>query len=293
MMKKHPGSRLSRKVWAVALCALLASTLDISIAQAASPSLQKMEYDVYAGGFHVVSADLTVDLTKKASYYLNLSAYTHGLLAKLAPWKGSFETRGWYDANKKAAQPEEHKSTATWRGELDIDTYRYGKDGSFKEYRVKEHDKAEDVRQPEEALTKDTIDVLTATLAAMQSVADKGACASEDEIFDGKRRYKIMFKDVKQDMLEKTRYNVYAGPAMECIVEVKQLAGKVREKPRGWLSIQEQGRERGTMPTIWFAALEPGQPAIPVKIRVKTAHGTMFMHLTRYENADKTLIARE
>jgi hypothetical protein len=275
------------------LCALLANTLDISVALAASSGLQKMEYDVYAGGFHVVKADLTIDLAKKDRYYLNLGARTRGLLAKLAPWNGIFETGGWYDPKKQSAKPQEHKSVADWRGEVDTDIYRYGKDGSFKEYRVKEHGKSEEVKNPDPALTKNTIDVLTATLAAMQSVSKKGFCASEDEIFDGKRRYKIMFKDVRQEVLEKNRYNVYAGPATECIVEVKQLAGKVREKPRGWLSIQEQGRERGTMPTVWFATLEEGQPAIPVKIRVKTAHGTMFMHLTRYQNADKTLVAQE
>ena len=248
-----------------------------------------MNYDIYAGGFHVVSADLNVDLSKKNSYYLNLGAYTHGMLAKLVPWKGTFETKGWYDPKTKSAQPEEHKSTATWRGELDVDTYTYGKDGSFKQYRVKEHDKMEEVRSPDAGLTNDTTDVLSATLAAMQSVATKGACNSFDEIFDGKRRYKIMFKDAKQATIEKSGLNVYAGPATECTVEVQQLAGKVREKPRGWMSIQEQGRAKGTMPTIWFAGLEDGQPAIPVKIRVKTDHGTMFMHLTRYENADKTV----
>ena len=272
---------------------MLAIIISASPSYAAEKGLQKMEYAVYAGGFNVVTADLTVDLSKKDSYYLNLGAYTHGMLAKLAPWKGTFKTKGWYNPSAGTARPEEHKSTATWRGELDIDTYTYGKDGSFKQYRVKEHDKAEQVRSPDEALTKDTIDVLTATLAAMQSVSKSGICSTSKEIFDGKRRYQIIFQDMKKVSMLPSGLNLYSGPATECIIEVKQLAGKVREKPRGWMSIQEQGRERGTMPTIWFANLEDGQPAIPVKIRVNTAHGTMFMHLTRYENAVKTVSVKK
>lgn len=55
------------------------------------------------------------------------------------------------------------------------------------------------------------------------------------------------------------------------------------------MSIQEQGRERSTMPTIWFAKMAEGEPAVPVKIRVKTEYGALIMHLTHYKGAGKTL----
>ena len=67
---------------------------------------QEMHYDVYAGGFHVVSSELKVDLAKGSRYLLRLGAYTHGMLGKLAPWKGVFETTGWYDSKKALPQPE-------------------------------------------------------------------------------------------------------------------------------------------------------------------------------------------
>jgi hypothetical protein len=43
------------------------------------------------------------------------------------------------------------------------------------------------------------------------------------------------------------------------------------------------------MPTIWLAQMAPGEPAVPVKIRVKTEYGTLFMHLTGYKGAGKSL----
>jgi hypothetical protein len=59
--------------------------------------------------------------------------------------------------------------------------------------------------------------------------------------------------------------------------------GKWYQKPRGWLSIQEQGRQKGSLPTVWMAKVNKTGPALPVKIRVVTDYGTLFMHLTKIE----------
>ena len=98
-----------------------------------------------------------------------------------------------------------------------------------------------------------------------------------------------MFKEKGTVELKASRWNVYEGSAIECTAEVQPIAGKWHEKPRGWMSIQEQGRERGTIPTVWFAKITEGQPAVPVKVRVKTSYGTLFMHMTKYETAGNML----
>ncbi len=97
---------------------------------------QRMRYDVYAGGIHAVEASLDVDLAAKDRYMLRLGAHTRGFLAKLAPWKGVFETQGWYDAKNDAPQPEIHFSDTTWKDENELTEFLYNKNGSFKEYRV-------------------------------------------------------------------------------------------------------------------------------------------------------------
>lgn len=259
----------------------------------ASPSFaadekQVMEYDVYAGGFHVVSADLTVDLTNKTNYMLRLAAYTHGVLARLAPWSGSFQSEGWYDQAKSFPQPRIHYSETNWKKENELTEFLYNRDGTFKEYRLTNNKEKGPQERPAE-LTQNTTDVLSATLKVMNRIAAGGACEGSDDIFDGKRRFKLIYANSRDVTLEKTRHNVYSGPATECNIEVKPVAGKWREKPRGWLSIQEQGRQKGTMPTIWFAQMAEGEPAVPVRIRVKTDYGTLFMHLTGYTGAGETL----
>lgn len=248
-----------------------------------------MKYKVYGGGLPVVSADLIVDTSRKPRYFLQLSAYTHGMLAKLAPWKGTFETKGWYDAKQGVGQPELHASKAQWRDELETKEYRYNKNGSFKEYRVTDDKNDGRVKDVDPALTQGTTDALSATLEVMNTITRTGKCEGAEDVFDGSRRFKQIFTDKGEVELKGNALNLYTGKARECTVEIKPIAGKWHAKPRGWMSIQEQGRAKGTMPTIWFATLAEGQPAVPVKIRVKTGYGTLFMHLTHYKGGEKTL----
>lgn len=258
-----------------------------------SGNLQKMQYDVYAGGFHVVEAHLDSDLKKPGRYYLELGAKTRGFLGDIAPWHGVFKTDGWHDAQAGSARPEVHQSITTWRDEEEIKTYKYGKDGVFKEYTIKDPENDGSPRPVSPELTQGTTDALSATFHVMEKIAANGSCTGSDEVFDGKRRYTMIFKEVKRVELTANEYNVYAGPAVECTVEVKPGAGKWHEKPRGWMSIQEQGRERGTMPTVWFASLQEGGPAVPVKVRVKTDYGALLMHLTGYDNGVKHLAMKQ
>ncbi len=259
-----------------------------SASSAPSKARQEMTYDVYAGGFHVVSAGLVVDLAGKNDYLLRLSAATHGIFAKLAPWHGVFQTEGWYSRAKEQPSPRIHFSDTTWRSEKELTEFLYNKDGSFKEYRVT-NEKEKGKKERDDALTQQTTDVLSSTLKVMTAIAKGGKCEGSDEIFDGDRRYALVFGGSKKVEVPESRLNVYRGAATECSVEVKPIAGKWHEKPRGWMSIQEQGRSRGTMPTVWFARMAPGEPAIPVRIRVKTDYGTLFMQLTGYQGAGQSV----
>lgn len=255
-------------------------------ATALGKNQQKMVYEVYAGGINAVTAEMDVAYDAKNRYRLSLEARTKGFLARLAPWSGIFETKGWRHTDGTDT-PELHRSSAIWKDEEEIKEYNYGKDGSFKSLRVieKGQDKTEKV---DAELTQGTTDALTATLEVMQAVAKGGGCEGSSEVFDGDRRYELVFVHEAEEVLEDTRYNVYSGPAVRCIVEVRPISGKWHTKPRGWLSIQEQGRERGMLPTVWLAKIDQnGGPAVPVKVRVKTEYGTLFSHLIAYQNGEK------
>ncbi len=251
---------------------------------------QSVQYHVYAGGIHALEANLNLSFSDDARYSSVLTAKTYGLLGRLAPWDGIFESHGWAGTINR---PEMHQSTATWRGSEETKTYRYNKDTSFDGLKIIDDGKKKKVKAVDSKLTNGTTDILTSTLNTMQMVAAQNKCDGTDEVFDGKRRYKIHFKQKSEVILEASKWNVYSGPAVQCTVEVEPVAGAWHKKPRGWLSIQEQGRERGKIPTVWFAKVAEGKPAIPVKVMVKTSYGTLFMHMTSYDDGTKALTLKK
>jgi len=87
----------------------------------------------------------------------------------------------------------------------------------------------------------------------MENYGKTGKCEGTSLVFDGKRSFEQKFVHEENVELTASKYNIYEGPAAKCTVEVVPKKGKWHSKPRGWLSIQEQGREKGTMPTVWLA----------------------------------------
>jgi hypothetical protein len=250
-------------------------------ASVAKDKLQTMVYSVYAGGINAVQARLSVDIEKASRYKMMLSAKTRGFLAKLAPWRGSFETEGWKTG--EMLRPEIHRSTSTWRDETEIKEYVYNKDGEFVDLKITEEGKDKSPDKIEKDLTSNTTDALTATLLVMQGIREKSSCDGSSEVFDGKRRFLLKFRNQGKTTLKASRYNLYGGPALLCEVEIEPKGGEWHSRPRGWLSIQEQGRKKGFLPKIWLANVSEESPAVPVKVMVKTDYGALMAHLTGYE----------
>lgn len=240
-------------------------------------------YDVYASGFHALDATLTITRQDNRAYIVDLTSATHGLLGSLAPWEGRFTTHGWKSKDGQF-HPREHITSSTWKKETEIKSYTYDKNGNFKGLKVEEGGKDKTPDDLDLSLTIGTKDILSATLGMMENLKTTKTCASKDLIFDGDRNFYLLFSGSTTENMSKTKYNIFDGTAITCTVEVKPEKGKWRKKPRGWLSIQEQGRQLGALPKVWFGEAGGAKaPFIPVKIQVKTDYGVLFMHLTSYK----------
>lgn len=241
-----------------------------------SAQTREFTYQVYAGGLHVIEAKLNFDIQNN-NYDVMLNAHTRGWLSSLVPWNGTFKTNG--AANENVFVPKKHASSSSWRGEVEIKTFDY-KDNNLTSLTIQEIPNPAENIEIDQALTNNTTDLLSATLGIMKSIVKDGNCNGKSDIYDGKRRFELKFEDKGESELRKSRYNIFSGPARYCIVEIDPKGGRWHEKPRGWLSIQEQGRQKGALPAVWMAQVEGFAYAVPVKIRVKTDYGTLLMHLT-------------
>ena len=237
---------------------------------------------MYAGGLNVVAVEGSFN-TKPKSYVLGLKANTQGLLGKLAPWKGILETTG-RTTKADPFVPNEHFFSSWWRGDEERTTFVYGKSGEFKSLSIIEDgkDKAtEDNLDPK--LSTGTKDMLSALGVMLDHYRKTGSCEKSIPSFDGKRRFDIAFRDQGDAEVKKNRYSTFSGTARKCTVEIIPRGGKWREKPRGWMSIQEQNKKGGKLPTLWLAEPQAGIPAIPVRMQLHTGYGAIFMHLVGIE----------
>lgn len=250
-----------------------------------APRGETLTYAVYAGGLHVVEAQIDLSDPAKDRYHIALSAWTRGFLGSLVPWNGTFATDGW--RVKGTETPEIYKSSSVWQKKDEVKKFTYSKNGKFTGFTKSEDGKDTTPKDFDKKLADGTTDSLTATLLVMDKVGADGKCEGASDVFDGSRRFKLQFHDEGPEDLMKTSYNVYTGPAERCTVEVVPAGGRWHQKPRGWLSIQEQGRQKGSLPTVWLAKINKTGPALPVKIRVVTDYGTLFMHLAKYEGRQK------
>ena len=238
----------------------------------------QLSYDVYAGGIHALDAELSIAYSPK-EYNIYLTAGTQGFLKKVANWSGAYKSDG--KQNNDSVYPVHHTAASTWKKKTETKTFTYDGKGSFISYKVSEAGQDTTPQDLDKTLSKDTTDLLSSTFHLMSRLPDTKKCDGNDLIFDGDRNFRLKFENTKTEMLKKTDYNIYAGESILCEVEVKPESGKWRKKPRGWLSIQEQGRNKGALPTVWFGKVAgPDGIYAPIKIRVKTDYGTLFMHLT-------------
>jgi hypothetical protein len=236
-------------------------------------------YHVYAGGVRVIEAPLTLRL-EGGRYQLDLSAATQGFLGRLVPWRGTFSSQGVRRGD--ALSVRTHRSTSTWRGEEDWAKYEYNAAGHLRSL-VLHKDGREEKPPIDPKLTHGTADILTATMRMLLAMPKTGLCQGQSDVFDSRRRFGLIYTPLGADELKKSRYTFYQGPTVTCTVEVVPKGGAWHKKPRGWLSIQEQGRKAGSLPTLWVAKVDPSLPPLPVKIRIKTDYGTLFMHLASVE----------
>lgn len=236
---------------------------------------ETLVYKVYAGGVNVIDAPLTLTLSKSA-YTADLTAKTRGFLGTLVPWQGTFATKGTHSKNKLVVKT--HRSTSTWKGEEDSASYVFDANGNLTHLKLRKDGKDETPKL-DPPLTHGVTDILSAALMAFMHADGGKECIGASDIFDSKRRFTLDFKPVGRETLKESRYTFYKGESVKCTAEVIPKGGAWHKKPRGWLSIQEQGRSAGMMPTLWVAKVAPNLPPMPIKIRIKTDYGTLFMHL--------------
>jgi hypothetical protein len=109
------------------------------------------------------------------------------------------------------------------------------------------------------AETAHTIDTLSALALLIREVGQSGTCSGSVTTFDGRRLAQQTAHQSGDEVLPQTDRSIFAGKALRCDFEGRQLGGFVRNEDEDDLRKPRHG-------TAWLADMVPGAPPVPVKV---------------------------
>lgn len=236
-------------------------------------------YGAYAGGFHVLTSQLDFDLAP-SRYSLVMNTKPYGVIGYLLPWGGEYKTSGIVQKGKYI--PVTHNKISRWRDDHDQSSfvYRNGVLQSVKSVEVEGGKTVRQDRMPDPSFHKNSVDILTSAVEMLSRVGSGKTCDGKTTVFDGRRRFELLFESKGIEKLKASNLNMFSGDAEICEVEMKPLLG-YSGKPRGYYKIQEEARAMGQLPRVWLGRLWPNGPMLPVKLLVKSDMGAVFLHAQR------------
>jgi hypothetical protein len=127
-----------------------------------------------------------------------------------------------------------------------------------------------------EATRRNTTDALSAIAYLVHTVASTGKCDGETTTFDGRRVSKIVAHTVGTENLPVESRSSFAGPALRCDIDGRQIAGFPTDAGPDDMVRKPQHS------TVWLASVQPGLPAVPVLMSFEVRYmGHMTVYLTQ------------
>lgn len=248
-------------------------TPSLQTAPAASAPLE-LHYEVYWSLLRLVTI-ASRSRVGDGAYDLWSEMESVGLLGTLFPWTYRSEVHGRIDGEKLS--PDTFSSHSELRDKRQQVILRYGPNGPevdeatpFEASALGEEYTRDEV-PPE--MRPGTIDPLTEIASVSLQMAQGRGCAGTRSVFDGFRRYDVVYEDLGEQELESSSYDAYEGRARQCRSQLKPLAGF-------WKPKDEHG-ESLTSITAWLMPPMPGADPVPVRMEVAGARGTLTIHLVK------------
>jgi hypothetical protein len=117
--------------------------------------------------------------------------------------------------------------------------------------------------RPTPAQAKGTLDPASAMVALLQTVSQTGSCAAALPVYDGRRRFDLVTREMGEELIQALPRSAYGGPAQRCELQLNQL---------------DDSRERlPSAGTAWVA--EVSGATVPVRLELTTALGIVTVDL--------------
>jgi hypothetical protein len=235
-----------------------------------------LDYKIFIGGLEALAASVTIASDPKR-YDVEIKARTAGAIGRMFPWLIDIGSKG--NVNGDRLQPVEHDQTSNFQGKEREVVLAYDGHGGFLDRKVVP-DPHEDQRDevPSE-LTRDTLDIVSAVLAGLRNVDRTGSCAAREPVFDGRRRFDLVYSDDGHEQVESSDSAAYNGDALRCAVKVEPVAGFWKKNQRKFWSRRVDGEDQVVPIEVYVAKVGKAGIEAPVKIESTSPFGPLVLNL--------------
>lgn len=237
-----------------------------------------LTYEVHAGGMHIFTFDVGLTLEPEG-YRISAAGGIRGISSLLYKWDVALVAQG------ERMRPERYVTVNTGRQPTKTMQLDFIEDGSFSVTRnlPEPHDETTEEAELPASLPANIVDPLSAALVASQNLAATGRCEQTLPVFDGKRRYDLLFHDAGSGDVPKSRIAIYDGSAVLCGLTMKRISGF--KKQRRYASQWDEDKDEP--PTLWIAKVRQDMPPVPVRFTGAVALGSIVVHLTKIESSQE------
>ena len=191
----------------------------LALAPAAQAMTVTHDFAVRLGVFDASRTRFSYSLTTK-DYSVRSTVATNGLFDTLYPFKAEYATTGKIKKDGLETASYKYKSRSRFNSRRKELVYNNRGEPI---YRISaKNDKEKKVEIEQRADNKDTTDLQTVMAKLALQYNQLKFCAARMQVFDGKRRYDVIFKDEGKELLNDETLP-YKGEAVKCSMYIDSL----------------------------------------------------------------------
>ncbi len=235
-----------------------------------------LDYKIYIGGLEALKA--TVSIAADSTHYdVEIQAVTAGAIGKVMPWTVDVASKG--NVANGVLQPLAHIQKNNFQGKDRSVTLNYDGHGGFLN-RTVVPDANEDQRDPvPPEMTQNTLDIVSGVLEGLRLVDRTGSCNGKAPVFDGRRRFDLIYSDDGHEALEASSVAFYSGDALKCAVKVEPVAGFWRKNQKKFFSRHMNGQDEVVPIEVYIARVGAAKVEAPVRVESNSPFGPLVMNL--------------
>jgi hypothetical protein len=226
----------------------------LSLTAPATAAPVRATYEVFVAGMVVLQVEATFDL-RADGYAVETRLATRGMAAAFVTGSQTSRADGRWEG--LAARPRQFTSDGVWRGRERRVALEWQANAPRLLALIPPNEEERDAVP--ESLQGGTVDSLSALAVLARQVQANGRCEASAAVFDGRRLSDYAARTERRDAIAPWR-NGWAGEALRCTFEAKQVAGFRRD--------QRPEQAPPSTGTAWMAAPYPGAPPIPVRVEI-------------------------